>query len=181
MINKGECVMKQLSKTILKTSSLLLVIAFMVFIGCQQQKPDPSQELKPIADKLVDAWNGVNIDSLDSIFDPGFVRSVNQEPDVEGVEGFKKGITDFRTAYPDLKLTIDNEVYGENAIAVRWTVTGTNTGPGEMPPTGKAVKFWGESILHLANGKISREIVAYNNQALIEQLGFAMIPPKGSK
>ena len=50
-----------------------------------------------------------------------------------------------------------------------------------MPPTGKAVKFWGESILHLANGKISREIVAYNNQALIEQLGFAMIPPKGSK
>ena len=41
-----------------------------------------------------------------------------------------------------------------------------------MPPTGKKIKIWGITILHFANGKISREIVAYNNQALIEQLGF---------
>ena len=172
--------MKQLSKSILKTSVLFFLIALIFTTGCQQQK-DYSAELKPISDKLVDAWNGINIDSLDSIFDPGFVRTVNQEADAKGVEGFKKAIHDFRTAYPDLKLTVDNEVYGENAIAVRWTTTGTNTGPGEMPPTGKAVNFWGESIIHLTNGKVTREIVAYNNQALMEQLGFTMMPPASPK
>lgn len=168
--------MKSLIKNVFFLN-LSVLIAFVFIAGCQQPKPDPSQELKPIADKLVDAWNGVNIDSLDSIFDPSFVRTVNQEPDAKGVEGFKKAIHDFRTAYPDLKLTLDNEVYSENSIAVRWTVTGTNTGPGEMPPTGKAVNFWGEAIIHLANGKLTREIVAYNNQALMEQLGFTMMPP----
>jgi predicted ester cyclase len=155
-----------------------IILAFIALSGCQQQK-DYSKELKPIGEKLVDAWNGINIDSLDSIFDPGFVRTVNQAPDVNGVEGFKKAITDFRTAYPDLKLTIDNEVYSKDAIAVRWAITGTNTGNGEMPPTGKAINIWGESILHLSNGKLVREVVAYNNQALMEQLGYTMTPPSG--
>jgi predicted ester cyclase len=166
---------KKINYTIL---SALMIFAFLA--GCQQQK-DYSKELKSIADKLVNAWNGVNIDSLDSIFDPGFVRTVNQEPDVKGVEGFKKAINDFRTAYPDLRLTIDNEVYAENSIAVRWVLTGTNTGPGQMPPTGKAVNVWGEAILHLANGKVTGEIVSYNNQSLMEQLGYTMMPPKGEK
>jgi predicted ester cyclase len=109
------------------------------------------------------------------------VRTVNQMPDVYGVEGFKKAIHDFRTAYPDLKLTVDNEVYSENAIAVRWVLTGTNTGPGQMPPTGKPINIWGEAILRLVNGKLTKEIVAYNNQAILEQLGFTMMPPKAGK
>ena len=60
IINKRECVMKQLKKTILKRSFLFLVMAFIVLSGCQPQKPDPSQELKPIVDKYHDVWNGGN-------------------------------------------------------------------------------------------------------------------------
>jgi predicted ester cyclase len=161
-------------------SGSVLLVAIVFLVGCQQPI-DYSKEYKPIADKLVNAWNGINIDSLDSVFDPSFVRTVNQMPDVYGVEGFKKAIHDFRTAYPDLKLTVDNEVYSENAIAVRWVLTGTNTGPGQMPPTGKPINIWGEAILRLVNGKLTKEIVAYNNQAILEQLGFTMMPPKAGK
>jgi hypothetical protein len=50
----------------------------------------------------------------------------------------------FRTAYPDLKIVLSDEVYSENKAAALWTFTGTNTGPGEMPPTGKSVKIWGK-------------------------------------
>jgi len=169
--------MKQLIKAILKTGSLFLLIAVIFTTGCQQQKPDASQELKPVVDKFVEVWNNANYDELDAIVDPGFVRTVNHIPDVQGLDGIKNVMTGFRTTYPDFKITINNEVYAENSVAVRWTFSGTNTGPGDMPPTGKYVDIWGISILHFANGKLTKEIVSYDNQAFMEQLGFTMTPP----
>jgi predicted ester cyclase len=169
--------MKKLINTILKASSLFLVLAVIHTTGCQQQAPDYSKELDPIADKLVEAWNGGDLDLLDSIFDPNFVRTVNQMPDAKGVDGYKDAIIGFRTAYPDLNLSIDNEIFADNSMAVRWVLTGTNTGPGDMPPTGKSVNIWGESIIHLANGKMTKEIVAYDEKSFFEQLGFTITPP----
>jgi predicted ester cyclase len=88
----------------------------------------------------------------------------------------KEVMTGFRTAFPDLRITIDNEIYAENSAVIRWTFSGTNTGSGDMPPTGKSVDVWGISIFHFANGKLTKEIVAYNNQSFMEQLGFTMMP-----
>lgn len=173
--------MSKLINTSLKTGSLFLLIAVLFATGCQQPKPDPSEEMKPIVDKLEDAWNGRNIDALDAIFAPDFVRIVNNQPEANGVEGYKKAIADFRTAYPDLKLTLDNTLYAENGGVTRWVLTGTNTGPGQMPPTGKSVNIWGLSIVHIANGKVTKEIVAFDNQDLMEQLGFTMMPPAAGK
>ncbi len=168
--------MKQLINTSLKAASLFLIMTFVISAGCQQQKPDTSQELKPIVDKLVEVWNKGNFEELDAIIDPNFVRRVNQLPGVEGLDGLKKVISGFRTAFPDVKLVIEDEIYSENKSADRWIFTGTNTGPGEMPPTGKSVRIWGEAILHYANGKITEEWVAFDNQSLMEQLGFTMMP-----
>jgi steroid delta-isomerase-like uncharacterized protein len=169
--------MKTLIKKVLFVNLSILLIAFIFISGCQQQKPDASKELKPLADKFVEVWNNGNYDELDALLDPGFVRSVNQIPDVEGVDGMKKVMSGFRTAFPDLKITIDNEVYAENSAAVRWTFSGTNTGPGDMPPTGKSVEIWGLEILHFVNGKISKQILAYDEKSLLEQLGFTMMQP----
>jgi len=169
--------MKKPINTIQKASSMLFVLAVLFTTGCQQQKPDPSVEMKPIVDKLEDAWNGRNIDALDAIFAPDFVRIVNNQPEANGVEGYKKAIADFRTAYPDLNLTLDNTLYAENGGATRWVLTGTNTGPGQMPPTGESVNIWGLSILHIANGKVTKEIVAYDEKSFFEQLGFTITPP----
>jgi predicted ester cyclase len=129
----------------------------------------------------VDVWNGGNPDQLDAIMDPHVVRRVNFLPDVEGVEEVKKVVSEFRTAYPDLKIVMDDGVYSENASSGRWTLTGTNTGPGAMPPTRKAVKIWGITILHYANGRITEEWVGYDSQSLMEQLGYTITRPSGSK
>jgi len=176
---KGISTMKLLINKILKTSSLFFLIALIFTAGCQQPKPDPSVELKPIIDKYVEVWNNGNYDELNAIVDSTFLRTVNTQPDVKGLEGIKKAMSALRTAYPDVKIAVDNVLYSENGLAGRWILTGTNTGPGEMPPTGKPVSFWGESIFHISNGKMTREIVAYDNQSLMEQLGFTMMPANG--
>jgi steroid delta-isomerase-like uncharacterized protein len=160
----------------LRTVSILLAIVIVFTIGCQQQQ-DYSKELKPIIEKGVAIWNNGNLEEVDELWAPNVVRSANQLPEVEGIEGIKEVITSFRTAYPDGKLTVDEEVFSDNRIVIRWKFTGTNTGEGEMPPTGKQIEIWGLSLLHLENGKITREYVAWDNQPLLEQLGFTITPP----
>jgi len=151
----------------------------LVATGCQQQ--DHSQNLKPLIDKDVAAWNTGNFQELDSILDPRIIRHENLKPPVEGIDGIKKLIAGIRSAYPDFKVVLDEVTFGEDKAVVRWTVTGTNTGPGEMPPTGKAVKLWGIDVVHFANGKITERWVAYDNQSVMEQLGFTLAPPAAAK
>jgi steroid delta-isomerase-like uncharacterized protein len=172
--------MKQAINAILKTGLPFLLMIFAVTTGCQQ-KSHPSQELKSLADKFVEAWNGGDLGELDAVVDPNFTRHASQTPDVNGIVELKKIILGFRTAYPDLKIVIEDDLYSENKYAGRWILTGTNTGSGELPPTGKSVKIWGVSVLHYANGKITEEWVAFDNQSLMEQLGFTTTPPAGEK
>ena len=173
--------MKSIIKKVLLLNLSVLIISIVFITGCQQQNPDTSKEFKPVLDKFVEVWNNGNYDELDALLDPGFVRIVNHIPDVEGIAGMKEAMSGFRTPFPDLKLTIDTEIYADNIAAARWDFTGTNTGPGEMPPTGKSVSAWGISILHFANGKITKEIVAYDEKSFMEQLGYTMTPPSGAE
>lgn len=173
--------MKQLINAIMKAGVLLILVAVLFTTGCQQPKPDPSVELKPLLDKGLAIWNNGNLDEVAELWDPNVVRTANQLPDVKGLDAIKNVIKSFRASFPDSKLTSDEEIYAENKITFRWTLTGTNTGPGEMPPTGKQIKIWGISILHFANGKLTREFVSFDNQALMEQLGFTMMPPAAEK
>ncbi len=152
----------------------------IAIVGCQQ-KADPSLKLKPLADKYIEVWNGGNLSGLDAIMASDYEHHSNQSPDVSGIDGLKKIISGFRTAYPDLKMVLDDAVYADNGSAARWTFTGTNTGAGEMPPTGKTVKISGISIFRFANGKIASEWVAFDNQSFMEQLGFTMTPPATAK
>jgi predicted ester cyclase len=50
-----------------------------------------------------------------------------------------------------------------------------------MPPTGKSVSQWGINIIHFKDGKIVEEWDGFDNVPLLEQLGFTIIPPSGSK
>jgi steroid delta-isomerase-like uncharacterized protein len=173
--------MKQFIRTVLQASSLILVMAIVMMTGCQPQ-PATSEHIQSLTDKYTNAWNTGNFDEWDAIVDSNFVRHQNLSPVAQGRDAIKKAISEFRTAYPDLKVTLDEKIYSGDSTAVgRWTLTGTNTGAGAMPATGKSVKIWGISILHTSNGKLSEEWVAYDNQAMMTQLGAAMPPPAAAK
>ena len=171
--------MKSLIKKSLLLTVFVLITIFVFIPGCQQ--PGPAVTLKPILDKYADAWNTGNLDELDSIVDSNFVRHFNLDPEINGIDSLKKQITMFRTAYPDLKITVDDGVYSENKAAGRWSLTAANTGQGMMPPTGKSVKTWGESIFHFVNGKITEEWAVDDDKSFMEQLGFTMMPPSNNK
>jgi steroid delta-isomerase-like uncharacterized protein len=159
---------------------LSTLITFFFLAGCQQQKPGPSEQLKQISDKYYEVWNKGNVAELDAIVDSNFIYHKNNI-EIKGLDGIKKEITNLRTMYPDMKLISEDIIFSENKIASRWHLTGTNTGTGEIPPTGKSIDIWGISIVRTDNGKLKEAWSSYDNQAVMEQLGFTLIPPSDKK
>lgn len=166
--------MKQLINTFLKASSLFLVVAFVISSGCQQQS-DYSKELKPILDKYLEVWRNNNVDELDALMDPNFLRHADSATSANGVEEMKKVIREFNASLSEMKLVSEEEIFTENKFAGRWSVTAIHTA------TGKPIKQWGNNIIHFKDGKIVEEWDGFDNLPFIEQIGFMMMPPVAKK
>ncbi len=165
--------MKKVSTIVLV---VLTVIAFFLVTGCMQNKipPDVQQNI----DKYVGFWNTGQFEGIENVLDSNYElrESTSFEP-LKGIEAFKKAITELRTAYPDFKVEINETVYEPGKLGLIWTVTGTNTGPGQHPPTGKAIKGQGISFVHFNNGKVKDEWIANNDLLWMQQLGYTFLPP----
>jgi steroid delta-isomerase-like uncharacterized protein len=120
------------------------------------------------------SWEVVdNPDLIDEIYASDLVWH-EPDQDVQGSEEAKQFVATYRTAFPDLNVTVEDVIAeGEKAVT-RWTVRGTHQGEIEEfgPPTGKRVEFEGLTIHRIADGKIVEEWERYDNLSLMQQLGL---------
>jgi predicted ester cyclase len=158
----------------------LVFSALLLFAGCAQ--PDPSERIKPQLDTYLRAWNTGDFKGLEEAVSSQFeLRMSPRFEPVRGLDSLKYSITSLRTSYPDLHITVEEAIYAPSAITVRWTFRGTNSGPGQQPPTGKAVNVQGMSILHVSAGKLTDEWIAGNDLYWSEQLGYTLAPASPGK
>ena len=95
-----------------------------------------------------------------------------------GPEGGIMIVTFWRTAFPDLHFTIDEQIAESDTVMTRWTATGTQTGElAFMPPTGKSTTVTGVLIDTFANGVIAHTWAIFDQFGLMQQLG--LIPAHG--
>ena len=134
------------------------------------------EELKASAIRMgEEVWNKGKVDLLDEYYTPDSVLHQPPFPDVQGIEIFKHQVKDTRTAFPDFRLTIDDVIAEGNKVAVRWTVTGTHTGPSEfipVPPTGKQVSITGSYMARVEDGKFAEIWFFADNLGQFQQLGI---------
>ena len=158
----------------------ILALSLIASTICCQEKIDDEKEMKALADKYLELWNEGNLSLCDEILSPEIVRhTVDIYEDIIGIEAFKEYVTSMRTTFPDFNATLDELIIKGDNIVARWTVTGTNTGPfGDLPPTGKKVKYSGVNISHVIDGKLIEEWVYFNQAAFLTQLGFTITPPE---
>jgi predicted ester cyclase len=82
----------------------------------------------------------------------------------------------WRSAAPDLLMTVDHMDVERDFVIVDWTAKGTNTGKGNgIPATGKRILVHGKSRFRVVNGKIAEVWYNYDRDDLFKQLG---VPPK---
>lgn len=94
-----------------------------------------------------------------------------------GVQGLKQQETNYIKAFPNKSAKID-AIFGiEDRVVVRWTCSGTNSGPyNNMPPKNKNFKISGISIYRIANDKITEVWQNWDHFGLLEQLGQVQQP-----
>jgi steroid delta-isomerase-like uncharacterized protein len=82
-----------------------------------------------------------------------------------------------RSAFPDLKVSVDRIIAEDDMVSLHWSAVGTNTVavPG-FPGEGKRVAIDGMSFFRFTEGKIVEEWSTYDNLAIMKQLG--QIPAK---
>jgi steroid delta-isomerase-like uncharacterized protein len=94
-----------------------------------------------------------------------------------GVEGIKAFINMYRTAFPDLKNTINLQVAEGDKVVTHWTAKGTNKGSlFGMPATGKSATITGTTIDRIAGGKIVETWNTFDQVQMMQQLGVIPTP-----
>jgi steroid delta-isomerase-like uncharacterized protein len=158
---------------VLIVSALILSLPLLI-AGCT--RPDPAGQYKSLVHKYLHAWNSGNVSSLETIVSNQFEMRVSPSFDARrSLDSLKSSIVYWHTAYPDFHIEFNEVIYSPNAVAIRWTLRGTNSGPGPPPPTGKAVNFPGMSILHISEGKIDDEWISGDDLTWFKQLGFTLV------
>lgn len=121
---------------------------------------------------------GLNQGRYDDIpYTPDFVghRSTSTFTHEEGMAEARG----FRTAFPDLVMTVDHAVAEGDMVAVRWTARGTNTGDGNgIAATGRRVQISGMALFRFEDGAIAEEWTSGDNLGLMRQLG--LLPARGA-
>ena len=170
------------SRVVLTFAVPALVLVVLGFSSCcQQQAVDPSatEAMIALAERARTIWNEGDLDLIDDLVDPGYVRHVvDISEDIVGSAGFGEAVVAFRTQFPDFNVKFDEVIVAGDRIVLRWTVTGTDTGAvGELPPTGMPIQILGASVIHVIDGRFAEEWMYYNEGAMMQQLGFTLAPP----
>ncbi len=160
----------------MKVKFVILVVFLGLVLGCQQAGITAQDEERNR--KVLEIWNTGNLELVDEVFSPDYERHyVDIYEDIVGADAFKEWVTSTRTTFPDFNVTIHEQIKSGDTFASRWTLTGTNTGPGDFPPTGMKVKVSGANIVKVAEGKIVEEWLYFNQAAMLTLLGFTITPP----
>jgi steroid delta-isomerase-like uncharacterized protein len=121
------------------------------------------------------SWEVVdNPDLVDEVYAADLVWH-EPDQDIHGPEEAKQFIAMYRTAFPDLNVTVEDAIAEGEKVVTRWTARGTHQGEIEEfgPPTGRQMEFQGITIHRIADGKIVEEWERYDNLSVTQQLGLA--------
>jgi steroid delta-isomerase-like uncharacterized protein len=128
---------------------------------------------------IEEVWNKGNLDKLGE-----FISTNHTDHPVAGAPDFGQGpqavgqvVSMYRTAYPDTKMAIDDQIAQGDQVATRWTATGTHQGElFGIPATGKHVKVTGIFIDRVVDGKIVESWGEFDALGMMQQLGAIPVP-----
>jgi steroid delta-isomerase-like uncharacterized protein len=129
---------------------------------------------------VAEVWNKGNLALADEVISEDYVYHDPSLPaPIRGKDGFKGLVAMYRTAIPDLTLTVDDAIAEGDKVAWRYTGRGTQTGPlMGFPPSGNRAEVTGTIISRFANGKWVEDYSNQDTLGMLQQMGI--IPKMGS-
>jgi steroid delta-isomerase-like uncharacterized protein len=138
-----------------------------------------TEENKAIARRVNDeVWSEGHLDVIDELFADDFVATIVGAPEqIRGPQGCREFVVMYRTAFPDLRITVDEQFAEGETVVTRWTATGTNEGElMGIPATGKQATTAGININRISDGKLVEGWGLFDQLGLLQQLGAVPVP-----
>jgi predicted ester cyclase len=139
-----------------------------------------SADTKSLLQRFENAMNTRQLDLLDELIAPDFVRHCQATPaiDVRSLDQFKDFLKQDVTMFPDNIQTFTHILADGDMAAIWATYEGTQMGQmGPFPPSEKRARFDFSGVLRMENGKIAEWWVTWDNLTILGQLGHFPGPP----
>jgi steroid delta-isomerase-like uncharacterized protein len=140
-----------------------------------------TEENKAIVRRLNDeVWTEGRLEVIDELIADDFVTTVVGAPEqIRGPQGFREFVAMYRKAFPDLRITVDEQIAEGETVVTRWTATGTNEGElMGMPASGKQATTAGININRVAGGKLVEGWGLFDQLGLLQQIGAVPVPTR---
>jgi predicted SnoaL-like aldol condensation-catalyzing enzyme len=137
-----------------------------------------SEANKNAVRRLVEeVWNKGNLPVADQLFAPIYNHHDTSSPDLgRGPESEKLRATLYRTAFPDIRLTIEDLIAEGETVTARWSCRGTHKGDlSGIAPTGKSFTITGTSTVRFASGKMVEGWINWDALGMMQQLGVVPV------
>ena len=124
-----------------------------------------------------EAFNKGNLAIIDEVYSSNYV-GLDFDSGVRGPEGFKLMVSMARAGFPDIHVTIGEQIAEGDKVVTRWTAKGTHRGDlWGFPPTGRRVEFTGIGITRVVDGKYVEGRVMMDSLGMMRQLGVIQETP----
>jgi predicted ester cyclase len=132
------------------------------------------QQVTTYEQTWVDGLNRGDVSAADKVFLPDCVIHITGSPERNlGLAGFKQMVAGLLAAFPDLRLTIEDQVVSGDKVTTRWTAEGTHTGPlGEVKPTRKRMRIDGLILDRVVGVRVAERWEQWDQMGMMQQLGL---------
>ena len=127
-----------------------------------------TEEMKALRRVGFQAWNEGRPELFDEVYAPNFRNPFSDET----LDVVKQNIRIARVAFPDLTVTVDDQIVEGDRDVVRWTARGLHSGEYlGVPATGRRMEQTGINIGRWENGRIVEEWPIADDVGMLRQLG----------
>ncbi len=161
------------------TVGWILLLALGLSFGCATRQQIARQN-GALIQRYFDRWaNHADTTVADQLMATNLL--MHSPPAVlHSLAEYKQSMQGFHRAFPDLRVTIEDQIAQADKVAVRWNLRGTHSGEYQgRAATGKAVSITGTSTFRIERGKIQEIWVNLVRLALMQQLGWLPGPSNG--
>jgi steroid delta-isomerase-like uncharacterized protein len=129
--------------------------------------------------ELEEIFTQGNLDTAQEIYAPNVLihqsatAAIPAGEDIHGVQAARQIAAARRRAFPDLQITIEDQIAEADKVATRFKARGTHLGGlAGRAPTGKEVELTGIDMCRIEGGKIAEQWPYADILGMMRQLGF---------
>src|SRR3712207_5676292 len=123
---------------------------------------------------IEEVWNQGRLELADEIFDRYLAHQPHGPIIERGPKDVKRFVSEFRTAFPDLHINIEEQIAEGDKVVVRATIRGTHQREFRgMAPTGKEIEEKGFSVFRFSEeGKVVESWDSYYSELSLMRQSF---------